>query len=117
MGVVKPCARCKMPTIDQKTGVPDGRASAAATVGADNDDEGGGPTAEAEPTATLRTFRTGAVLGFKKKGWKADVFFGQNVVLLGGAAGATLTVGDVVLATARRPPGRFFMRGVPGVDY
>jgi uncharacterized protein YcbX len=30
-GVVKPCARCKMPTIDQRTGVPDGRSSASAT--------------------------------------------------------------------------------------
>ena len=113
-GVVKPCARCKMPTINQVTGVPDGRGSAAATTGDDDDDEGGGPAVEAEPTATLRTFRSGRVLGYKKRGWAQDVFFGQNLVLHA-AAGSVISVGDPVVATPRRAPG-WFVRGVPGVD-
>ena len=115
LGVVKPCSRCKMPTIDQSTGVPDGAASAAATTGND-DDEGGGPAIKAEPTTTLRTFRSGEVLGYKKAGWKQDVFFGQNLVLLGKAIGATICVGDTVIATPRRRPG-WFVRGVAGVDF
>ena len=81
LGVVKPCARCKMPTIDQNTGIPDGHTTSNPTKGEDDDDEGGGPAPVAEPTATLRTFRTGAHLGYKKPGWRADVFFGQNVVV------------------------------------
>ena len=116
-GVVKPCARCKMPTIDQTTGVPDGRASACATQGTvDDDDEGGGPLAEAEPTATLRTFRSGKALGFVKQGWKADVFFGQNLTVPLSAADSVLTVGDTVVATPRRRRG-WFSSGIAGVDY
>ena len=115
-GIVKPCARCKMPTIDQATGVPDGRATACSTKGtADDDDEGGGPTAEAEPTATMRTFRTGRLLGYRKPGWADDVFFGQNLVLRA-HAGAVVAVGDAVLATPKRPRG-WFGRGTRGVDY
>ena len=114
--MVKPCARCKIPTIDQATGLPDGRASACATKGtADDDDEGGGPAAEAEPTATLRTFRTGALLGYVKPGWRSDVFFGQNIVGRG-ATGRLLSVGDRVVATPRRQRG-WFARGIHGVDY
>ena len=77
--------------------------------------EGGGPAEEAEPTATLRTFRSGAGLGYKKKGWAKDVFFGQNIVL-DAAVGAVLTVGDAVVATPRRPRG-LFSRGLRNVDY
>lgn len=117
-GVVKPCARCKMPTINQTTGVPDGRkdACAAARGSADDGDEGGGPASEAEPTATLRTFRTGKLLGYKKPGWRADVFFGQNIVPFVDAVGAELSVGDVVMAKPRRPRG-LWSRGVRGVHY
>jgi hypothetical protein len=113
--VVKPCARCKMPTINQQTGVPDGRGSSDAVLGADDTDEGGGPVASAEPTATLRTFRTGEILGYKKAGWKNDVFFGQNLVMHD-AEGATIRVGDAVVATPRRRPS-WLARGVLGVHY
>ena len=119
--VVKPCARCKIPTIDQATGVPDQRSSNQPTVpgeapdlGDDDLDEGGGPAEEAEPTATLRKFRSGKALGYAKPGWKADVFFGQNVIVR--KAGTVLQVGDAVTATPRRPRG-WFSRGVRGVDY
>ena len=115
-GVVKPCARCKMITIDQRTGVPDKRPSSASTKGTpDDDDDGGGPAALAEPTATLRTFRTGELLGFRKPSWRADVFFGQNLVHEG-AVGREIAVGDVVVATPRRKRG-LFAKGVRGVDY
>jgi hypothetical protein len=77
----------------------------------DQDDEGGGPGAEAEPIATLRTFRTGALLGYRKKGWAKEVFFAQNVVLRGG--GEELAVGNVV-----QPSFRWWCsRGVRGVHY
>ena len=57
-----------------------------------DDDEGGGPMPEAEPTATLRTFRTGALLGYKKRGWASDVFFGQNLVHFAPGASVRATV-------------------------
>jgi hypothetical protein len=104
-----------MPTINQQTGVPDGRGSSDAVLGADDTDEGGGPVASAEPTATLRTFRTGELLGYKKAGWKNDVFFGQNLVMHD-AEGATIRVGDAVVATQRRRPS-WLSRGVLGVHY
>ena len=120
-GVVKPCARCKMPTINQSTGVPDQQASNASVVSAeakdmkdDDRDEGGGPAPEAEPTATLRTFRSGSKLGYAKPGWKSDVFFGQNILIH--TPGVALKVGDTVVATPRRPRG-WFSRGIRGVDY
>ena len=117
--VVKPCARCKMPTIDQETGVPDGRRSSSATKGtADDDDEGGGPAAMAEPTATLKTFRTGKILGYKKPGWSGDVFFGQNIVPDKMLDGSIIAVGDPVIATPRRPRDwKWMSRGVSGVDF
>lgn len=130
-GVVKPCSRCKIPTIDQRTGVPDGQRSSSPTsrTTGDDDDEGGGPAGAAEPIATMRTFRTGKLLGYAKSGWGGDVFFGQNLVL-GSTAGRsppldapystdglpTISVGEIVVATPRRPPG-WLARGVQGVDY
>ena len=123
-GVVKPCARCKMPTIDQATGVADrgaggdaGCGGSTAAGGADDgDDEGGGPAAEAEPTATLLSFRSGRALGFAKRGWAKDVFFGQNLVLCSGTAYASVAVGDELHATPRRPVG-WLHKGVRGVHY
>uniref|UniRef100_A0A7S3R986 MOSC domain-containing protein n=1 Tax=Dunaliella tertiolecta TaxID=3047 RepID=A0A7S3R986_DUNTE len=55
---VKPCSRCKVPTIDPET-------------------------AEAgdEPLDTLHTFRNGGSLGWSKKSWKHAVFFGTNLVV------------------------------------
>ena len=115
-GVVKPCSRCKIPTIDQSTGIPDGRASSLATQGTkDDDDEGGGAAKQSEPTATLSTFRTGSLLGYRKRDWGAAVFFGQNLVGRA-SAGGVLSVGDQVLATPRRPRG-WFASGVAGVHY
>jgi len=80
--VAKPCSRCKMPTIDQASGIPAGEGSNSKLR---DDDEGGlGPDDGVEPTTTLRTFRTGKHLGFlDKKHWADDVFFGQNLCHLG----------------------------------
>lgn len=100
-GVVKPCTRCKIPTIDQMSGQADG----AAEGHLGEDDEGGGPAAEAEPTATLRTFRTGEKLGFRKPAWSKEVFFGQNLTVL--SPGSTVTVGDLVYAIPRVTPTNF----------
>ena len=69
-----------------------------------------------EPTATLKTFRTGALLNYQKPAWKGDVFFGQNVLLTSSSVGRVLSVGDEVVATPRRPVG-WFSRGVRGVDF
>ena len=63
----------------------------------------------------LRTFRSGQLLGYKKPGWKCDVFFGQNLVCHS-PPGSTLAVGDEVEATPRRPRG-LFSSGVRGVDW
>ena len=52
MNVVKPCARCKMPTIDPETGVFD---------------------PENEPTKTIKNFRSGSSLGFRKDEWGGEV--------------------------------------------
>ena len=104
-GVVKPCARCKIPTVDQSTGVPDG-----AGAGIKDDDEGGGP--QGEPIATLRTFRTGKLLGYKSKKKHHDVFFGQNLVV-NSPVGSVVSVGDAVVPVARP----WYSRGVHGVHY
>ena len=102
--VAKPCSRCKMPTIDQSTGIPGGEE----TNVNDDDDEGGGPNKGAEPTATLKTFRTGAHLGFTdKQHWATDVFFGQNICHLpsffSSSAGKkpTISLGDTVFVTMK----------------
>ncbi len=75
---VKPCSRCKVPSIDQATA-----------------EEG------LEPSATLAAFRTGAALGFQSatpgKSWHGAVFMGQNVTCANVAsAGAVLALGDAV---------------------
>lgn len=64
--VVKPCARCPIPTIDQETGVRH----------------------SSEPTRTLATFRQ------FKRGGKNKILFGQN--LIADKAGGTARVGDEV---------------------
>lgn len=97
--VAKPCARCKMPTIDQKTGKVGGE-------GEDDpeDDLGGGPKPGAEPTKTLSTFRTGKHIGYADKSWNDEVFFGQNICHVPGLLtrlgllkhAATISVGDKV---------------------
>ena len=78
--VVKPCARCKIPTIDPSTGLMD----ANNTV-----------------TKVLKMYRTGKHMGYSNSKWEGEVFFGQNVV----PSDATksymkrLSVGDVVYLT------------------
>lgn len=101
--VAKPCGRCKMPTIDQRTGVVGGDPSGKAD-GEQDDDLGGGPKPGAEPSATLATFRTGKDLGYDDPSWKCEVFFGQNLCIasslfgkLGLTALGTIAVGDTVL--------------------
>ncbi|CAL5072837.1 unnamed protein product [Urochloa decumbens] len=74
---VKLCGRCKVPTINQETGIPS-------------------PT---EPTETLQTYRSGEVLlpSHKKK---RQVYFGQNLVckesLSANGKGRIIKVGDPV---------------------
>lgn len=60
MNVVKPCSRCKMPTIDPKTGEFD----------PDN-----------EPTRTIKKFRSGKALGFKNESWSGEVVPPFDVVI------------------------------------
>jgi hypothetical protein len=88
LDVVKPCARCKIPTVDQATG----RTGAPSGV----DDLGGGP-GSMEPNRTLQEFRSGAALAdrssfFAEPKRAHDVFFGQNLVHF--APGAEVAVGD-----------------------
>ena len=52
MNVVKPCSRCKMPTVDPSTGVFD---------------------PNNEPTRTIKKFRSGRALGFKNEEWAGEV--------------------------------------------
>lgn len=68
--LTKPCTRCIMTTIDQTTGLPDGD----------------------EPLRTLKTYKYDAAL--------RGVTFGRNAVLMPGAVGATLSVGDPVTLQA-----------------
>jgi uncharacterized protein YcbX len=63
---VKPCARCVMTTIDQQTGIPEGK----------------------EPLKTLATYRT------VKKDGENKILFGQN--LIAENTGDTIRVGDSV---------------------
>jgi uncharacterized protein YcbX len=70
--VVKPCARCPIPTIDQETG----------------------ERHSSEPTRTLATFRT------VRRAGKNKILFGQN--LIADEEGGTLHVGDEVQVLERR---------------
>lgn len=69
--IVKPCSRCKMPTVDQAT----------AEMGM-------------EPTHTLKTYRTGSILKLQKPSWNDEVFFGQNAVAT--TSRGSISVGDRV---------------------
>jgi hypothetical protein len=94
--VVKPCSRCKIPTIDQATG----RTGAPSGTG----DEGGSP-GQAEPNKTLKAFRSGTALSdvdpfFAAPKRKNDVFFGQNLVHF--APGASVSVGDRFACAGKR---------------
>lgn len=67
--LTKPCTRCIMTTIDQASGLPDGE----------------------EPLRELKRYRYDAAL--------RGVTFGRNAVLLPGAAGALLRVGQTIELT------------------
>jgi len=79
-GGVKLCGRCKVPTINQDTGIPS-------------------PT---EPTETLQKYRSGEVLLPSHKN-KRQVYFGQNAVckesLSANGEGRIIKVGDPVYVT------------------
>ena len=81
---VKPCDRCKVPTIEQSTGVLSGP----------------------EPTQTMKTFRTGRHLGLDKEqpSWKDAVFFGMNLIP---ENEGSISVGDflTLLRVKKLPPG------------
>jgi hypothetical protein len=53
MKVVRPCARCKLPTVDVDTGAM---------------------SPENEPTVTMRTYRTGKKMGYANKDWANQVW-------------------------------------------
>lgn len=77
---VKPCDRCKVPTIDQETGV-----------------------AGEEPLATLRKLRSGRVLGWvDPPSFKLSVFFGVNLCCIHCPENHILKVGDTVTIDAYR---------------
>jgi uncharacterized protein YcbX len=68
---VKPCSRCKVPTINQETAV----------VGD-------------QPAKLMHTFRSGAVLGWTQpSSFKASVFFGSNMCCISGS-GTVIKVGE-----------------------
>jgi uncharacterized protein YcbX len=75
---VKPCARCVMTTVDQRTGAR------------------GGP--EAEPLRTMRETRSGLKCGFRDA-WAEEAFFAWNAV--GERVGAVVRVGDAVRPRTR----------------
>ncbi|KAL3520307.1 hypothetical protein ACH5RR_018456 [Cinchona calisaya] len=73
---VKLCSRCKIPTINQETAIPN-----------------------SEPTETLKKFRSDKVLRPSKKTQGTTVYFGQNMVCsdsLTRGKGKMITVGDPV---------------------
>jgi uncharacterized protein len=90
VGLAKPCDRCTIPHVNPDSGVVDAK----------------------DLTPALRSFRSGAALGWAAKpAWKNAVFFGWNGAPLGGAGDgkevlAVLRAGDPVTVTARRagPP-------------
>lgn len=73
MSVCKPCSRCKVPNINQTTGIMD---------------------PELAVTKALQLFRTGGDLKLRSE-WKSDVFFGQNLDHEG-RSGGVIKVGDKI---------------------
>ncbi|KAK2079622.1 hypothetical protein QBZ16_002017 [Prototheca wickerhamii] len=80
LALVKPCARCAVPTVNQETG-----------------------DAGYEPTRTLQKIRSGKVLGWHERvpPFKGAVFFGWNA-LASGAEGGVLARGDALTVLERR---------------
>ncbi len=78
--IVKPCARCKIPSIDTATGVMD----PVNTV-----------------TKVMKTYRTGKHLGYSNSKWEGEVFFGQNVVSCNDSMNfmKRVSIGDVLYLT------------------
>jgi len=89
--VARPCTRCGVPNVRA-----DGQAPAQ-------------PLLKAEPTATLRTFRSGKLAFGKglKKVWRQRWFFGVNASQVGGGSEQVVSVGDkVVLDEVSEAPRR-----------
>lgn len=74
MKVVKPCSRCKVPTIDQST----------AQFDPNN-----------EPARSMKSFRSGEAMGLREESWRRELFFGQNVDHSGRGVGE-VRVGDAL---------------------
>ena len=74
MSVVKPCSRCKIPSIDPATGIFD---------------------KNNEPTRTMKKFRSGKSLGFQNEDWQEEVFFCQNLDHAS-QEGGMIHVGDLI---------------------
>jgi len=74
MTSVKPCSRCKVPTINPETGVP----------------------SQGEPSDILAMFRKGSHLQWSVKSWKHAVHFGWNLIHSPQAVGQVVSVGDRV---------------------
>lgn len=58
MTACKPCSRCKIPTINPENAFMD----------PDN-----------QPTKAMTSFRSGKAIGFEKKSWQGQIFFGNNL--------------------------------------
>ncbi|CAM9883266.1 unnamed protein product [Sphacelaria rigidula] len=80
MRTPKPCERCQVPTINQRT-----------------------LERRREPRATMETFRTGKQLGLWKQSWAKGLFFGMNVLH---ERKGVLRIGDEVqvLRVAKKAP-------------
>ena len=81
--VVKPCARCKMPTVNPNTGV----------LHANN-----------EPMRSMKAFRKGAEIGLDKINpkWGGEIFFGQNLDHESNDQNITLHVGQVCTVQSKK---------------
>ena len=75
LAMVKPCARCTMPSVDQQTGHK---------------------PSPSEPLRTLTDTRKGSDLGYTRKKMSGGAYFGANVVALPGGTSASLGVGDAI---------------------
>jgi len=84
LGIVKPCSRCTIPTVDQSTGKVANQ----------------GTEFTGEPLLTLKKYRTGALLKKPNREWRDEVFFMQNLVTL--APSGTIKVGDPVTVVRKQ---------------
>lgn len=74
MKLVKPCSRCTVPNINPKSGLN---------------------YAENQPSASMKSFRSGSAIGLQNPKWAKQIFFGQNLDHSGYDCG-DIYVGDIV---------------------